>query len=50
MELWRAGVLHLGARPNFRHSVMSTVATMMNKHREMPVTVTTLLDFPGPWG
>ena len=49
-ELWRAGVLHLGARPSFRQSVMSTVATMMNRHRDMPVTVTTLLDFTGAWG
>lgn len=49
-ELCRAGVLHLGGRPNFLHSVMRTVATMMNKHSEIPVTVTMLLDFTGPCG
>jgi hypothetical protein len=50
MELCRTGVLHLGGRPNLLHSVISTVATMMNKHRDIPVTVTMLLDFTGSWG
>ncbi|KAK1342167.1 hypothetical protein QTO34_016924 [Cnephaeus nilssonii] len=36
MELCRAGVPHFGGRPNFLHSVMRTVATMMNKHRDIP--------------
>ena len=49
-ELRRAGGPHSGARPNLLHSVTTTVATMMNRHSEIPVIVTTLLDFPGPWG